>query len=292
MSAAAAESLAERLGGNGLVITSELVPPRGADAAGVLRQAEELAFADALNITDLPRARTRMSALAAAAIAAGAGRRTILQMTARDRNALALAADAIGAAALGVDAVLPLFGDPIPADAGASEVRDLDSAGLVRMLVALGEGVTPDGQILDPPPRLLVGAAASPGLTGVDNLAAKIDAGASFVQTQIVLDADAFEVWLAAMHEAGLTARAAVLPGIAVPSSGLMCERMAGLGAKVAAGIAERAERGEGLQLACEIVERVVALPGVAGVHLMPLGAEPAAMRELAARARAAAPAA
>src|SRR6185503_20999157 len=98
---------------------------------------------------------------------------------------------AIGAAALGVDAVLPLFGDPIPADAGASEVRDLDSAGLVRMLVALGEGETPDGQALDPPPRLLVGAAASPGLTGVDNLAAKIDAGASFVQTQIVLDADA-----------------------------------------------------------------------------------------------------
>ena len=40
------------------VITSELVPPRGADPDGVREQVATLAFADALNVTDLPQART------------------------------------------------------------------------------------------------------------------------------------------------------------------------------------------------------------------------------------------
>ena len=70
VSAAAAESLAERLGRRR---ARDHVRARAAARrrrGGRARQVEELAFADALNITDLPRARTRMSALAAAAIAA------------------------------------------------------------------------------------------------------------------------------------------------------------------------------------------------------------------------------
>ena len=55
---------AARLAARAFVITSELVPPRGADAAAVERSVAALAFADGLNITDLPRARPRMSALA------------------------------------------------------------------------------------------------------------------------------------------------------------------------------------------------------------------------------------
>ena len=37
----------------------------------------------------------------------------ILQMTVRDRNRIALAADALGAAALGVRGFLALWGDPV-----------------------------------------------------------------------------------------------------------------------------------------------------------------------------------
>ena len=133
-------SLRERLRSGRPVITSELVPPRGADAEAVREQVATLAFADALNVTDLPQARTRMSALAAAALVLQAGGRPILQMTTRDRNRLALAADAIGAAALGVEAVLPLFGDPVPEGIEASEVRDVDSAGLVALLADLAHG--------------------------------------------------------------------------------------------------------------------------------------------------------
>jgi methylenetetrahydrofolate reductase (NADPH) len=268
------------------VLTSELVPPRGADAASVRAQVATLAFADALNITDLPQARTRMSALAAAALVVQAGGRPILQMTTRDRNRLALAADAIGAAALGVEAVLPLYGDPVPDGIDAKEVRDVDSPGLVALLADLAHGRTPDGFDLDVPASFLVGAAATPGKTSLENLQSKIDAGASFVQTQMVLDAEAFAAWLEPIREAGLCERAAILPGLVIPRSAALVERLAGFGALVADGVAARAEQGEGLAIACELAEQLLAIPGVAGLHLMPLGAAPEAMTELALHAR------
>jgi methylenetetrahydrofolate reductase (NADPH) len=280
------QSLRERLLSGEPVLTSELVPPRGADAGAVRAQVETLAFADALNITDLPQARTRMSALAAAALVIQAGGRPILQMTTRDRNRLALAADAIGAAALGVEAILPLFGDPVPEGVDAREVRDVDSAGLVALLAELAAGRTPEGLELDVPARFLVGSAATPGKTSLESLQAKVAAGASFVQTQMVLDADAFADWLEPLREAGLTERAAILPGIVSPRSSALVTRCQGFGALVADGVAERAEAGEGLAVACELAEQLLALSGVAGLHLMPLGASPEAMSELAAHAR------
>jgi methylenetetrahydrofolate reductase (NADPH) len=279
-------SLRERFHDGLPTITSELVPPRGADAASVRDQVASLAFADALNVTDLPQARTRMSALAAAALVLQAGGRPILQMTTRDRNRLALAADAIGAAALGVEAILPLFGDPVPEGVEAVEVRDVDSAGLVSLIAELAHGRTPDGLELDTPAVFLVGAAATPGRTSVENLASKIDAGAAFVQTQIVLDPHAFEAWLEPIRDAGLTERVAILPGVVIPRSAAMVERMAGFGAQVADGVADRAERGDGLAFACELAEHLLTLPGVAGLHLMPLGASQDAMSELADHAR------
>jgi methylenetetrahydrofolate reductase (NADPH) len=289
-------TLRERFGSGEPVITSELVPPRGADAVAVRAQVAALAFADALNITDLPQARTRMSALAAAALVLQAGGRPILQMTTRDRNRLALAADAIGAAALGIEAILPLYGDPVPEGVEAMEVRDVDSPGLVALLAELAHGRTPEGLDLDVPASFLVGSAATPGKTSLENLRGKIDAGASFVQTQMVLDADAFAAWLEPIREAGLCERAAILPGLVIPRSaalierlagfGALVERLAGFGALVADGVAARAEQGEGLTVACELAEQLLAIPGVAGLHLMPLGAAPESMTELAAHAR------
>jgi methylenetetrahydrofolate reductase (NADPH) len=278
--------LATLLAGTSTIVTSELVPPRGADPEGVRHQVDDLSWADGLNVTDLPQARTRMSALAGCALAIAAGTRPILQMTCRDRNRLALAADAIGAAAMGVEAVLPLFGDPVPADSPAAENRDIDSAGLVALLRELAEGRTPDGLELDPPARLLIGAAASPGRTTAEQLAVKVEGGATFVQTQIVLDADGFETWHESVHAAGLTEHVSILVGIAIPRSAAFANRVAGFGALVGPDVGARAEAGDGLAVAHEIVERVLPLPGVRGLHLMPLGARPEDLAELAAHAR------
>ncbi|HEX5249433.1 MAG TPA: methylenetetrahydrofolate reductase [Gaiellales bacterium] len=287
---AAAGGFAARLAAGDFVVTSELVPPREADAAAVARSVEQLDFADALNITDLPRARPRVSALAAAALAIAAGAEPILQMTSRDRNRIALASDALGAAALGVGAVLPLGGDPLPEGVPGKAVGDLDAGGLVQLLVDLSKGLLPDGSQLDgPPPQLLVGAAASPKFTPAASLAAKISAGASFVQTQVVLDADGFAAWVEGLREISALDGAPLLPSLVVPASARSVELVGGFGAQVAPGVAERAEAGEGEAVAREIVTRLVAMPEVRGVHVLAIGSDPSAAARLATFAREAA---
>jgi methylenetetrahydrofolate reductase (NADPH) len=278
---------AARLAAREFVITSELVPPRGADGAAVAQSVAELAFANGLNVTDLPRGRPRMSALAAAAIAVAAGAEPILQMTCRDRNRLALAADALGAAAIGVGAVLPLSGDPLPDGAPGAVVHDVDAAGLVQLLVDLNAGKLPDGSAMEgPPPRLLVGAAASPGYTPPASLAAKIAAGAAFVQTQVVLDSDRFEEWVAGLRATSALGDTALLPSVIVPASARSVEMVRGFGAQVAEGVSERAGAGEGEAVAREIVSRLMQMPEVRGLHVLAIGSGTAAAARLAAYAR------
>jgi methylenetetrahydrofolate reductase (NADPH) len=282
-----AAGFAARLAAREFVITSELVPPRGADPDPVRRAVAELAFANGLNITDLPRGRPRMSALGAAAIAVAAGAEPILQMTCRDRNRLALAADALGAAAIGVGAVLPLTGDQLPEGLPAAAVFDVDAAGLVQLLADLGRGVLPDGLAVDgPPPQLLVGATASPGYTPPATLAAKIAAGAAFVQTQVVLDADRFEEWVDGMRSASALGDAALLPSVVVPASARSVEMVRGFGAQVAAGVDDRAAAGEGEQVAREVVSRLLQIPEVRGLHVLAIGSGTDAAGRLAAFAR------
>jgi methylenetetrahydrofolate reductase (NADPH) len=253
----------------------------------VERAVAELAFADAVNVTDLPRARPRMSALAAAAIAVAAGADPILQMTARDRNRIALAADALGAAALGVRAILPLGGDPIPEGAPGVAVKDVDAGGLVALLTGLAAGTLPDGSQVDgPAPRFLVGAAASPGFTPPGSLAAKVASGAAFVQTQVSLDPDRFGEWVAGLREAGALRGTPLLPSVVVPASRRSVELIAGFGAQVADGVAERAEAGEGEAVAREIAARLLDLPEVRGLHVLAIGSDTGAAARLAAYAR------
>ena len=157
-----------RLTFDGFTVTTELVPPRGADADACRRHAAELAtFADAINITDGAGAAVRMSAVAATAFVAEAGAAPILQMTVRDRNRIALAAEILGAAALGAQGILPLGGDPVVKGENpeAAEVRELTTVGLVKLANDLNAGLLPSGRELDGKPTdLAIGAAAAPGL--------------------------------------------------------------------------------------------------------------------------------
>src|SRR5882672_12425662 len=90
-------------------ITTELTPPVSFDPDDLLHNARPLqGLADAVNVTDGASARAHMSALAAAALLAQEGIEPILQLTCRDRNRIALQADLMGAAALGIHNLLLL----------------------------------------------------------------------------------------------------------------------------------------------------------------------------------------
>src|SRR6266700_2507244 len=125
--------LAALLDDGAFVVTGELVPPRSPDAQAVRRAAQRLrGLVDAVNVTDNATARVGMSPLAAGVLAAGEGLEPVLQLTCRDRNRLALAADLLGAHALGIRSILCLSGDPIEVGpfTDAKAVFDLDAVGL------------------------------------------------------------------------------------------------------------------------------------------------------------------
>src|SRR6266545_4498835 len=153
---------------------------------------------DAVNVTDNAAARVAMAPIPAAVLVAAEGLEPVLQLTCRDRNRLALAADLLGAHALGVRAILCLSGDPIEVGpfTDAKAVFDLDAVGLTRLAADLGQGVGPGGTAVGGPAPFLIGAAEAPGVdpSGGARLEAKIAAGARFVQTQPVFDVAGFTV--------------------------------------------------------------------------------------------------
>jgi 5,10-methylenetetrahydrofolate reductase len=122
--------------------------------------------------------------------------------------------------------------------------------------------------------------AEAPGAdpSGGARLAAKADAGATFVQTQPVYDVAQFTAWLDRLAARSLPDRVAILAGILPPTSAAQLERFATLpGWSVPAAVqarmrAARDQRAEGVALATEMVQAVRDLPGIRGIHLMGLG--------------------
>ncbi|MEX2421877.1 MAG: methylenetetrahydrofolate reductase [Actinomycetota bacterium] len=269
-------------------VTSEIVPPRSADPASVERQALELVgYTDAVNITDNPVASAHMSVVAGAALAARVGLEPTLQVTVRDRNRLALAADLLGAWALGARNLLCLTGDPLSVgdEPDAMTVNDLDLLELARLASAMREGGRlPSGAEIDHPPRYFVGVADSPLVERYDpaRLEVKLDAGARFVITQIAYDVDALVAWADAIRMRGIFERAAVIVGVAplrsVQQARYMNEHIPGV--TVPDALIDTLEQAGpnaesiGTARCIEIVNVLKELPGIAGVHVIGLGHE------------------
>jgi methylenetetrahydrofolate reductase (NADPH) len=138
-----------------------------------------------------------MSSLAASLLLQQEGIEAICQMACRDRNRIALQADLLGAQALGLRNILALTGDPVKAgDHGeARGVFDLESVRLLRLIHQLNQGVDSHGKPLtDGALDLLAGAAVdpqSPSWSGLKRrFEAKVNAGASFFQSQLITDFD------------------------------------------------------------------------------------------------------
>lgn len=281
-----AGSRLERVLHEGFAVTAEVVPPRGADPAPLRAQAEALVgYADAVNVTDNPTSSAHMAALAGSAVVAQAGLEPVMQVTTRDRNRLAITADLLGGWAMGARNLLCLTGDPVRAGdhPDAAEVYDLDVLALVRLAVRLrDEGTLLSGRALAAPPRYLVGVADVPLADPYDpsRLEAKLDAGADFVQTQIVYDVDAMGEWADSVRALGIFERAFVLVGVAPPRSASTARFMREhLRVAVPDAVVRRLEEAqdqesEGVAIAVDIVRGLRAIEGIAGVHVIGLGRE------------------
>ncbi|HEY7659802.1 MAG TPA: methylenetetrahydrofolate reductase [Actinomycetota bacterium] len=277
------------IGSRAFCVTSEIVPPRSARPDDVERQALELVgYADAVNVTDNPIASAHMSPLAGAALAARAGLEPTLQLTVRDRNRLALAADLMGGWVLGARNLLCLTGDPLAVgdEPDATVVNDLALLDLVKLARTMAEGRLPSGAAIDGPPRYYVGVADSPLLRGYDpaRLEVKLDAGAAFVMTQIAYDVEALVAWADLVRPRGVFERAAVIVGVAplrsVQQARYMNEHVPGVSVppdlvEVLEDAGPGAEQ-VGTARCVDIVRRLRDVPGIAGVHVMGIGREEA----------------
>lgn len=264
--------------------TAELVPPLSTDPRAVTEVCAPLrGLVSAVNVTDGAGARTTMSSLAAAAILAREGIEPVLQLTCRDRNRIALAADLVGAAALGICNLLPLFGDdPKKGDQpDAKWVQDLNTTGLIALARTMRDrGELPTGRKVEPSPDFFIGAADIPAVhdpaKGPPSLAGKIDAGAEFVQTQLCFDVDLVRRYVDGLDRAGLLPRVRILIGLgpiaSLKSAQWMKQNLFGVAMPDA--VLKRLEtakdqRDEGRRICIELVRELRGIPGVAGVHLM-----------------------
>ncbi|NBX69080.1 MAG: methylenetetrahydrofolate reductase [Proteobacteria bacterium] len=177
------------------VITAEITPPKGSGIKKLVKNALTLKpWVDALNITDCQRALVKMSSLAACRILLDQGIEPVFQLTCRDRNRIALQADIFGAGALGIPNMLCLTGDPVKVGdcPEAKPVFELESVRLLQLAKRLQSGADDSGHKLNASPKLFLGSAINPTLKNNTNqlsrMAKKIEAGASFFQTQANYD--------------------------------------------------------------------------------------------------------
>jgi len=207
----------------------------------------------------------------------------IMHITCRDRNRIGIAADLIGAAALGVRNILVLTGDdPRKGDEpDAKPVYDLSSDDIITLAHTLGaDGKTASGRELSTRAEFFIGTADAPFHPPPewkpDRLEHKIGAGAGFVQTQFCFQPSLARRYFERLGEYGITDRLPFIVGVgpiaSVRSARWMNEHL--FGVNIPASVIDRLEKAadpaaEGLRICVELVDTYREMAGVAGVHIM-----------------------
>jgi methylenetetrahydrofolate reductase (NADPH) len=280
-------SLAAKFAARQFVVTGELTPPKGTDLSRLFATADSLReCVDAINVTESPRARMTMDPRAVAKLLQDRGIETIVQVTSRDRNRIAIQSDLLGAAALGLKNFVFMGGDSTTGGdhPEAKPVFDLTASGMLAAAEALRNGRDHAGHALVGTPDLFIGATCNPGAerfeAEIENTRRKIDAGAKLLQTQAIYHGDSLKRFIDAVKPDGVAILAGViplkseksgpwlnanLPGIVVPPD--MLETM-----EEAAKAGQVRERG--IELAARLVAEMKDI--CQGVHIMAIGWESA----------------
>ena len=264
------------------VLTCELNPPKGTDLAALFDKANSLRdTVDAFNLTDSHAARMAMTPLAVAHLLLDRGLEPIIQITTRDRNRIALQGDLLGADALGVHNVVFMGGDP-PSTGDhpdAKPVFDVYSSKMLQAATSLQSGSDMAGNPISGTPHFCIGAVVNPGAPDLDQeimrMGEKIEAGASFFQTQAVYEPATFERFAKAAAQFSVPVLAGIIPLKSTKQAEYMNAKVPGIDvpAAVMQEIADAEDRvTTGLAIAARTIK---ALDGMCqGAHIMAIGWE------------------
>ena len=275
--------LESKLTAGEFVVTAEMPTIDGGGYPEIQRQLAPMkAWVDAINATDNPAAHAHASPLSVAIALKACGVEPVMQLACRDRNRLNLQAEIVGAAMHGIENVSCMTGDDVVAgdEPETRRVFDLDSPQLLNVARGLKEGHYLSGRVLQPAPRLFLGAVENPGAPPFEHRVArahkKADAGAQFLQLQICFTPDRLEAFMARAVATGLAERCALIPSILVVRSASALKfvdaKVAGIEvppATVARAEAAADQQIECFDIACEIADHARSLPGVAGLHFI-----------------------
>jgi methylenetetrahydrofolate reductase (NADPH) len=266
------------------VVTTELTPPKGIELSEFFAKAEALRdFVDAINITESPRARMAVEPKSVGHLLQDRGIEAIVQITARDRNRIAIQADLLGGCLLGIDNFLFMTGDdPKNGDhPEAKGVFDLTTTELLNAARSLRSGRDLSGNPLHGTPHMFLGSTVNPGAPDlareVENSRRKIDAGSQFFQTQAIYDSGLLERFLDAAKLGKVALLAGVIPLKSAKMAGWLNANVPGI--RVPAAILEEMERAgpageaaKGVEIAARTIRQLKNICN--GVHVMAIGWE------------------
>lgn len=305
--------LQEALDAGRFVVSIELDPPKGLNPAKILDGAAYLRSLglEFINIADSPMARVRMSCLALARLLRDQlEMESILHLTTRDRNLMALQSDLLGAHALGLRNILALTGDPLRAGnyPNLTGVWDVDSVGLLRVARGMNEGHDAAGASLGQPAGFFVGAALNlnmedvpidlerervrrkllnvtdgtehphPSLSETElelhRLRHKLDAGAQYIMTQPIYSIEPLERFCQVFGEIRVPIVLGMIPLHSSKHAEYLHNEVPGIAIpdEVRARMREAGDHGRdvGIRLAHEIITEARGRGLIQGCYLMP----------------------
>lgn len=199
------ELFRDKVAAGKFVVTVEVDPPHGLSARRAVQGTQQLkdAGVDAINVGDSPTAKIRMSPLAMSVLLKReTGVEVVMHYTTRDRNAMAIHSDMVGAHILGIRDILCLRGDP-PSVGGYTDivgVWDVSAVGLIRFLGLMNGGHDFAGKSIGRNADFFIGGSANLNADPLEPelrlMRRKVEAGAHFFMTQNVFDERRLERFL------------------------------------------------------------------------------------------------
>lgn len=278
-------SLQSSLESEKFVITAEVAPLKGTDTTEIIEVAELLqGRITAANVTDQQSSVMRLGSLVVSYLLKEKGLEPVFQMTCRDRNRIALQSDLLSASVLGIKNVLALTGDvaSLGDHPQAKPVFDLDSVLLLQVIRRLNEGYDMVGNELKGKPSFFPGAVVNPGADTeaalelqIIKMEKKVAAGARFIQTQAIYDADSFAKFMKRVEGFKVPVLAGVIPLKSAGMARFMNKNVAGI--LVPEHLIKKMTEAEnktetGIQIAADLMKELKDI--CQGIHIMAIGWE------------------
>lgn len=246
------------------LIAVELAPPAGIDDEKLMDAAHLLqrSGVDVLTFPDSPSGRTRAdSILMAEKVARETGMCVMPHICCRDKNAIAMRSQLLGAYINGIHNFLVITGDPIPSMVRTTvkSVFNFDSVGLMQILADMNEE-----QFARAP--VSYGGAINQGRRNLEveigRVKKKMAAGATFFLTQPISTKESADRVRRIKEETGARILCGIMPFVSLKNATFMKNEMAGIDVtdEVLARYRADMTREEGEQAGVQLAKEVIAM--------------------------------